>query len=167
MDTIDPEHDSTKTSYSSQCTHCLLTFPSRSKLFRHLSGNCDPTARSGSVFIRRTARIVLAVGYLGTKFFGSARSAPNEERLRPTVEGTLAAAVCDAWGDKVRSAVTTVMTEKGSHASQNIIVLSLALSNSSNRSQTALRQALSRSDIWLLAPSRFIYDVPRIFEYAH
>ena len=76
------------------CSHCGAQHASRNALFRHLSERCDPAAKGG----RTTARVAIAISYVGSGFHGASRSAEQDEAVRPTVAGAVLQAARLAWG---------------------------------------------------------------------
>merc|ERR1740121_2724022 len=76
------------------CVHCGFVASSRNALFRHLrESGCDPDI----VKPKGKERVVLVVGYLGSRFHGMARNDEQEEDVHPSVEGMLMRAISRAW----------------------------------------------------------------------
>jgi len=92
----------------------------------------------------------VAVGYIGTRFHACARHADRPKYALPTVEDVLVEAVQRAWGDVVLKVVWCTSTERGTHAAENLAVLTV---RSSQRCDAALQRELDSSDIWLLGPT--------------
>ena len=106
-----------------RCAHCNAEFASRNLLFRHLREVCDPDAARE----RENApqRVAVCVAYVGTGFHGLGMGSAADEAVRPTVEGAVLAAARRVWGDGASGVTRTAMTEKGAHALENLLVLSL------------------------------------------
>lgn len=133
------------------CRHCGASFSSRNALFGHLQERCDPEAREGARGGERKERVLLVVGYMGSRFHGCMRNSDAEEATKPTVEGTIVAAACRAWGgDTVLGVTTCTKTEKGVHAVLNIVILTV---RPGARSDDALERELRGTEVWLLAPT--------------
>jgi len=136
------------------CSHCGEAFSSRNLLFRHLKETCDPSVpRSNNSGGKE--RVPIVIGYLGSKYHGFSSNDERDEALRPTVEGTVVAAVRRAWGDDlVLGVARSTRTDKGSHALENVVILTVRPSTREHqRCEMALRRELAGTDIWLLAPA--------------
>mmetsp|Transcript_22992 Transcript_22992/g.42313 ORF Transcript_22992/g.42313 Transcript_22992/m.42313 type:complete len:755 (-) Transcript_22992:77-2341(-) len=132
------------------CRECGAAFDSRNQLFKHLQEQgCVPEARAGAKQADHET-LALVVGYLGSKYHGSNRGDLRNEGIYPTVEGAVWSAANRAWGDVVVRIASYARTEKGMHAEENVIILTLrscaALSN-----VAALHDELQGSEVWLLA----------------
>ncbi|CAE7294476.1 RE1 [Symbiodinium natans] len=115
-------------------------------LFKHLAEKCDPLAAKAK---EGKERLLLVVGYLGSRYRCSAYQNEREEASLPSVEGALISAVRRAWGDVFLSAVRSARTDRGFHAAENVIILTL---RPCLRDDAALLRELRDSDIRLLSP---------------
>eukprot|EP00927_Polykrikos_kofoidii_P045461 TRINITY_DN39466_c0_g1_i2.p1 TRINITY_DN39466_c0_g1~~TRINITY_DN39466_c0_g1_i2.p1 ORF type:complete len:827 (-),score=155.07 TRINITY_DN39466_c0_g1_i2:84-2540(-) len=142
----------TKTQH--RCCNCGLACASRNALFKHLRDVCEKSLAETDPKRKLQERIVLCIGYLGSKYFGSGGNHEREEATKPTVEGAVLAAARRAWGDVVLSITRSTRTEKGCHATENVLAVSVRAS-SSNCSGPALQRELDAAgaEIWLLAPA--------------
>lgn len=109
------------------CQGCGEAFPSRNKLFRHISEHgCAGGTR------RRVDRFLLLYGYVGTHLHGSQQNAAADEDRCPTAEGALVAAVRAAAleregvsGASVEISSRASRTDRGVHALANAVCLRL------------------------------------------
>eukprot|EP00928_Gymnodinium_smaydae_P020081 TRINITY_DN17756_c0_g2_i1.p1 TRINITY_DN17756_c0_g2~~TRINITY_DN17756_c0_g2_i1.p1 ORF type:complete len:865 (-),score=178.73 TRINITY_DN17756_c0_g2_i1:70-2637(-) len=131
-----------------KCGHCGVAFASRNALFRHLGDKCDPLAAKVR---EEKERLVFVLSYLGSRFRCVAIQNEREEAALPSVEGALVAAVRRAWGDVFQGVVRCTRTDRGFHAAENVVILSL---RPSLRDDAALLRELDGSGIRLLAPPR-------------
>jgi len=130
------------------CSHCGEPFASRNALFKHLAQRCDPDAREGQHSDVKRERVVLVIGYLGSKYHGLARNLHDE--THPTVEGEVLSAARRAWGDAVCGMVSCTKTEKGMHAAENVLVATLRRSVLCDAASFC--RGLEESEVRLLAP---------------
>ncbi|CAE7671021.1 unnamed protein product, partial [Symbiodinium sp. CCMP2456] len=116
-------------------------------LFKHLAEKCDPLAAKAK---EGKERLLVVVGYLGSRYRCSAYQNEREEATLPSVEGAVISAVRRAWGkDVFLSAVRSARTDRGFHAAENVLILTL---RPCLRDDAALLRELRDSDIRLLSP---------------
>lgn len=162
------------TQQSHACGKCGAGFASRNALFRHLRASCEPRlAASGRV---QKERVALVVGYVGSRYHGCALNDRGED-ARPTVEGALLRAVRHAWAlDEAcgpLAAARCTRTERGAHALENVVVLTLprspgAASTAPRRDAAEVRAELEGSGIALLGlASTLTRELPHAFDKVH
>jgi tRNA pseudouridine38-40 synthase len=100
----------------------------------------------------------LTLGYRGTRYAGWARQSAARTRGRPTVQGTLEAALAEGLGHPVR--VTAAgRTDAGVHADMQVV----SCDTSSHISADGLRQVMPRwlpDDLWVIS----VADAPPDFD---
>jgi tRNA pseudouridine38-40 synthase len=90
----------------------------------------------------------LTVGYLGTRYAGWAVQSPPQARGRPTVQGTLEAALAEALGHPVRITAAG-RTDAGVHADGQVV----SFDTPSSITCAGLQRVMSRwlpPDLWLV-----------------
>ncbi len=152
---------------------------SRNKLFSHLKQKCAPAVDRARA---RTERLVVAVGYVGGAFHGSYTSGGEAEAARPSLEGWVLSAARRAWGgggaaaaageapaaageaiavggeaevapeEAVEGVWGLLRTEKGAHAAENLLLLTVRSGLAAP--EAALRAALAPHARLLAPPHR-------------
>ena len=120
-----------------RCSGCGDAFASRNGLFRHLRyQGC------GGGVPRRTRRLLILYGYVGTRFHGSQLNEAQEDHF-PTVEGALLEGIKASQGPGTAAEICSraSRTDKGVHALANAVVVRIT---SEYHGQEAFLESLSQ-----------------------
>ena len=136
-----------------ECAHCKSVFQSRNKLFKHLKLECkkigDSIDGNSSSFhqVSVADRIVLMIGYVGTKFFGSKFNGVENEEKRPTVEGTIMGAVQQVWDQQGQQLLKSPSLPQPSEAAVSVKVEASGADRTNTNNQTSTSKPNAIRDI--------------------